>query len=43
MKSAAISGAVAQSRIYHRVRMEFTNLRSLGCAWEPVDEAIYAE
>ena len=22
---------------------EFTNLRSLGCAWEPVDEAIYAE
>ncbi|PYK41721.1 MAG: hypothetical protein DME60_01765 [Verrucomicrobia bacterium] len=28
-----ISGAVAQSRIYHRVRMEFTNLCSLGCAW----------
>ena len=30
-----ISGAVAESRIYHPVRMEFTNLRSLGCAWNP--------
>ena len=36
-----ISGAVAQSRIYHRVRMEFTNLRSLSCAWKPVAEAVW--
>jgi hypothetical protein len=38
-----ISGAVTESRIYPRVRMEFTNLRSPGCAWKPVDEIVCAE
>jgi hypothetical protein len=28
-----ISGAVAESRIYPRVGMEFIDLRSLTCAW----------
>ena len=38
-----ISGAVTESRIYPRLRMEFTDVRYLDCAWKPVAEAVCAE
>jgi hypothetical protein len=38
-----ISGAVSESRIYPRVRMEFSDLCSLRCSWKPVNEAACAE
>jgi hypothetical protein len=38
-----ISGAVTESRIYPRVRMEFSDLYSLRCSWKPVNEAACAE
>jgi hypothetical protein len=38
-----ISGAVTESRIYPRVRMEFSDSCSLRCSWKTVDEAACGE